>query len=130
MPGHGGLFGIAGVGWRILCSTRRAISSATEVAHASGLRIAINAQARTLALPELPRQWPLHVRQRVCKNCDDGGIFRQCFRHDLVECISGSVMIIEIETAVLDRTESRHPGFLHRRNVCATMFDQGKDARS
>src|SRR5262249_42722160 len=72
--------------------------------------------------------WPFHVRQRVCEDCNDGGVLGQCFRHDFVQRISGSVVIIEIETTVLDRTESRHASFLHRRNISATMFDQSKHA--
>src|SRR2546423_15197886 len=74
------------------------------------------------------RQRLFHVRKRIRKDGDDSGIFSQFFRNDFVQRVSGSVMIIKIETAVLNRTESRHAGLFHRANVGATMFDQVEHA--
>src|SRR5439155_959775 len=70
------------------------------------------------------RQRLFHVRESIRSDCDDSGIFRQFFRDDLVERVRGSVVIIEIETTVLDRTESGHPGFLQRLDISTTMFDE------
>ena len=53
-----------------------------------------------------------HVRERIRSDRDDRAVFRQFFRHDLVEGVSGSVVIIEVKAAVLDWTESGHAGFL------------------
>src|SRR5438067_6719098 len=81
-----------------------------------------------LTFATLTWQRLFHVRERIRKDGDDSGILSQFFRHDFVQRVSGSVMIIKIETAVLNRTESRHAGFFHRANVGPTMFDQVKHA--
>src|SRR5213075_1611598 len=47
-----------------------------------------------------------HVRKRISNDCHDSGIFRQLFRRDLVERVGSSVVIIEVEAAVLNWAES------------------------
>src|SRR5215475_14785418 len=76
------------------------------------------------------RQWLLHVRKGIRKNCDHGGILCQFFRDNFVQRISGRMVIIEIETTVLNRTKSRHTGLFHRPDVGPTMFDQSKHSRA
>jgi hypothetical protein len=72
----------------------------------------------------LTRQWLLDICQRIREHCRDGGIFRQLFRHDFVQRVGGTVVIVEIKTAVLDRTESRYSGFLERFNIGAAVFNR------
>src|SRR5437667_11908263 len=63
------------------------------------------------------RQWLFHVRERIRSDCDDCGIFYQFFRHDIVQRISGSVVIIEVESADLYRTKNRHDVYLQELHV-------------
>src|SRR2546430_10392286 len=78
----------------------------------------------------LPWQRLLHVRQRIRKDCHNSGVFRQFFRHDLVQRVGGSVMVVEVETVVLNRTKSRHACFLEWLDVSATVLDEIKNARA
>src|SRR5437870_5282213 len=73
--------------------------------------------------PRLSTRQPLfHVRECISYDCDDSGIFRQFLRHDFVQRVSSGVVIIEIETAVLNRTESGDIDFLQWLDVSANVF--------
>ena len=63
-----------------------------------------------------------HVRKCIGSNCNDCGIFSKFFRHDFVQRVSGGVVIIEIETAILDWTERGNTGFLQRFDIGANVF--------
>src|SRR5262249_11709275 len=73
---------------------------------------------------QLPRQWPLHVRQSIRDHRHHGGIFRQFFGHNFVQRIGCRVVIVEVETVILNRTKSRHASFLERLNVGPAVFNQ------
>ena len=76
------------------------------------------------------RQRLFEIGEAVGENRVDRRVFGQLVRINLVERVGRSVVIVEIETTVLDRAEIRDTELRQRVDVGPGLFSNRKEART
>ena len=84
--------------------TRIEISPATATISVGG-EMRFGARAFCFRV-ESTRERFLQIGERVSRDGDDSGVLGQLLRDNLIERVGGGVMVVEVITIVLDRTEA------------------------